>query len=147
MFQLQLLFPKEYPQKPPQVRFLSKMFHPNGQLSTNSALTSLPSCLVVPLLCCASSVHVLSSLLTYSTFCAVICCGLVVFADGQLCLDIIQDKWSPIYTVSSLLSSIQSLLTDPNTASPANQEAARLLANDLKEYRKRVRQCAAKATM
>ena len=70
-----------------------------------------------------------------------------MFADGNLCLDIIQDKWSPIYTVSSLLSSIQSLLTDPNTASPANPDAARLLANDIKEYRKQVRQCAAKAAM
>ena len=30
-----------------------------------------------------------------------------VFADGQLCLDIIQDKWSPIYSVSSILTSIQ----------------------------------------
>jgi ubiquitin-protein ligase len=36
VFQLQLVFPKEYPQKPPAIRFLSKMFHPNGQ---NTAAT------------------------------------------------------------------------------------------------------------
>ena len=62
-------------------------------------------------------------------------------------MDILAEKWSPIYTVSSLLSSIQSLLTDPNNASPANPDAAKLLANDIKEYRRRVRECAAKAAM
>lgn len=30
-----------------------------------------------------------------------------VYGDGSLCLDIIQDKWSPIYSVSSILTSIQ----------------------------------------
>jgi len=30
-----------------------------------------------------------------------------VYSDGTLCLDIIQDKWSPIYTVCSILTSIQ----------------------------------------
>ena len=67
-----------------------------------------------------------------------------VFSDGKLCLDIVQDKWSPIYTVGTILTSIQSLLTDPNTASPANPEAAKLWSSDRKEYRKQVRQCVAK---
>jgi ubiquitin-protein ligase len=30
-----------------------------------------------------------------------------IFPDGSLCLDIIQDKWSPTYTVATLLTSIQ----------------------------------------
>merc|ERR1712100_824741 len=45
-----------------------------------------------------------------------------VYSDGVLCLDIIQDQWKPIYSVSSILTSIQSLLPDPNPASPANPE-------------------------
>lgn len=49
-----------------------------------------------------------------------------VYADGSICLDILQNKWSPIYDVAGLLTSIQSLLSDPNPNSPANQEAARL---------------------
>ena len=49
-----------------------------------------------------------------------------VYPDGTLCLDIIQDEWKPVYTVSTILSSIQSLLTDPNIDSPANVEAARV---------------------
>jgi ubiquitin-conjugating enzyme E2 A len=65
-----------------------------------------------------------------------------IYPDGTLCLDIIQDKWSPTYTVSSLLASVQSLLTDPNPNSPANPEAARYYEQDKKEYNKRVRRCA-----
>ena len=49
-----------------------------------------------------------------------------VYADGTLCLDIIQDQWSAIYTVGTILTSIQSLLTDPNPASPANPDAAKV---------------------
>ena len=67
-----------------------------------------------------------------------------VFSDGKLCLDIVQDKWSPVYTVGTILTSIQSLLTDPNTSSPANPEASKTYSNDRKEYRKQVRQCVAR---
>jgi ubiquitin-conjugating enzyme E2 A len=42
--------------------------------------------------------------------------------------------------VSSILTSIQSLLTDANPASPANAEAARLFAENRREYDRRVRQ-------
>eukprot|EP00003_Mantamonas_plastica_P010876 TRINITY_DN20409_c0_g1_i1.p1 TRINITY_DN20409_c0_g1~~TRINITY_DN20409_c0_g1_i1.p1 ORF type:complete len:175 (-),score=50.75 TRINITY_DN20409_c0_g1_i1:17-502(-) len=68
-----------------------------------------------------------------------------VYKDGSLCLDILQDKWSPIYDVSSILTSIQSLLTDPNPDSPANPEAAELFNNDLKAYKKEVRKIAARS--
>uniref|UniRef100_A0A1W2VMZ9 Ubiquitin-conjugating enzyme n=2 Tax=Naegleria fowleri TaxID=5763 RepID=A0A1W2VMZ9_NAEFO len=64
-----------------------------------------------------------------------------VYKDGSICLDIVQDKWSPIYTVDSILTSILSLLEDPNPDSPANPEAAKLFVNDPKEYKKRVRKC------
>lgn len=30
-----------------------------------------------------------------------------VYGDGSLCLDILQDKWSPIYDVSAILISIR----------------------------------------
>lgn len=68
-----------------------------------------------------------------------------VYTDGTLCLDIIQDKWSPIYTVNTILTSIQSLLTDPNPSSPANPEAASLYNADRNAYKKKVRRCAAKS--
>ncbi|XP_062101310.1 ubiquitin-conjugating enzyme E2 1-like [Humulus lupulus] len=65
-----------------------------------------------------------------------------VYHDGTLCMDIIQDAWSPCHNVSTILTSVQSLLTDPNPASPANPEAAQLYQNDIQAYNKRVRRCA-----
>ena len=43
-----------------------------------------------------------------------------IYADGSICLDILQNQWSPIYDISAILTSIQSLLCDPNPNSPAN---------------------------
>jgi ubiquitin-conjugating enzyme E2 A len=57
-----------------------------------------------------------------------------VYSDGSLCLDILQNAWSPIYTVSTILTSIQSLLTDPNPSSPANPDAAKMYREDIKSY-------------
>ena len=37
-----------------------------------------------------------------------------VYANGDLCLDILQNRWSPTYDVAAILTSIQSLLHDPN---------------------------------
>merc|ERR1712061_811625 len=63
-----------------------------------------------------------------------------IYADGGICLDILQNQWSPIYDVSAILTSIQSLLTDPNPNSPANSEAARLWSENRREYNRRVTQ-------
>lgn len=91
MFKLLLTFDESYPNKPPTVKFLSRMFHPN------------------------------------------------VYANGELCLDILQNRWSPTYDVAAILTSIQSLLHDPNPNSPANAEAAQLYHENMKEYVRRVR--------
>ena len=71
-------FSEDYPNKPPKIKFLTKMFHPN------------------------------------------------IYNDGSICLDILSHMWSPVYDVASILTSIQSLLTDPNVNSPANNEAAQM---------------------
>lgn len=63
-----------------------------------------------------------------------------VYSDGKICLDILQNQWSPIYDISAILTSIQSLLSDPNPASPANAEASQLYDRDRREYNKRVRE-------
>ncbi len=54
-------------------------------------------------------------------------------------MDIIQDQWSPCHNICTILTSIQSLLTDPNCASPANPEAANLYTNDRQAYNRYVR--------
>ena len=63
-----------------------------------------------------------------------------IYNDGGICLDILQNQWSPIYDVSAILTSIQSLLCDPNPNSPANSEAARLYSECKREYTKKVQE-------
>ena len=58
-FRLVMLFEEQYPNKPPNVKFISDMFHPN------------------------------------------------VYGTGDLCLDILQNRWSPTYDVAAVLTSIQ----------------------------------------
>ena len=58
-----------------------------------------------------------------------------VDAHGAICVDFLKERWSAAYSVSSLLLSLQSLLADPNTASPLNTAAAALWGNDV-EYRR-----------
>lgn len=111
-------FEEQYPNKPPSVKFVSQMFHPN------------------------------------------------VYNTGELCLDILQNRWSPTYDVAAILTSIQrcvlrafshsgsrtrladslpSLLNDPNTSSPANVEASNLYKDNRREYTKRVRETVEKS--
>ncbi|CAL9171742.1 unnamed protein product [Musa hybrid cultivar] len=56
---------------------------------------------------------------------------------GNICLDILQDKWSSAYDVRTILLSIQSLLGEPNNESPLNTQAAALWVNQ-EEFRKMV---------
>ncbi|ONK67514.1 uncharacterized protein A4U43_C05F830 [Asparagus officinalis] len=56
---------------------------------------------------------------------------------GNICLDILQDKWSSAYDVRTILLSIQSLLGEPNNDSPLNAQAAALWVNQ-EEFRKMV---------
>ena len=55
------------------------------------------------------------------------------------------NRRSPIYDVSAVLTSIQSLLTDPNPNSPANSEAAKLYRDDRRMYERRVREMVEKS--
>lgn len=58
-----------------------------------------------------------------------------VDAQGNICVDILQKHWSALLDVRTLLLSIQSLLGEPNVASPLNPYAASIW-NDKEEYQK-----------
>ncbi|CAH0551906.1 unnamed protein product [Brassicogethes aeneus] len=47
-----------------------------------------------------------------------------VDTNGNICLDILKDKWSALYDVRTILLSIQGLLAEPNNDSPLNSLAA-----------------------
>lgn len=61
-----------------------------------------------------------------------------VYENGDICLDLLQNRWSPSYDVGMLLCAVRSLLTDPNVESPANSEAARLFREAPGEFRANV---------
>eukprot|EP00940_MAST-03C_sp_MAST-3C-sp2_P002313 g2313.t1 len=54
---------------------------------------------------------------------------------GNICLDILKEKWSAAYSVQTVLVSLQSLLGEPNVDSPLNNQAADLWSNQ-KEYKR-----------
>lgn len=84
-FKLTLHFSEDYPNKPPTVRFVSRMFHPN------SKCLNYHQC----------SIHIIM------THCLIFPMNSSVYADGSICLDILQNQWSPIYDVAAILTSIQ----------------------------------------
>lgn len=61
-------------------------------------------------------------------------------ADGYICLDILGNAWSPAITVSSILLSISSLLSDCNPRDPLVDSIANLYITNRQEHDKRARQ-------
>ena len=86
VFKLTILFPENYPFKPPKVKFDTRIFHPN------------------------------------------------INRQGSICLDILNKNWSPALTVSKLLLSISSLLSDPNADDPLDVRAADLYKDNIEMF-------------
>jgi len=81
-----------------------------------------------------------------------------VYPDGKVCISILHppvademsgelpgERWLPTQTVATILLSIISLLSAPNTSSPANVDASVQYRNDPEAYRSRIQSLIEKA--
>ena len=61
-------------------------------------------------------------------------------SNGSICLDILKDQWSPALTISKVLLSISSLLTDANPDDPLVPEIAKLYKEDRSAFDEKARE-------
>jgi ubiquitin-conjugating enzyme E2 A len=93
-FKLTLEFTEEYPNKAPVVKFKSHMFHPNSEH-------------FLFLFCFQMTSDTMLAARYQMMFAAIRWFMVAVYNDGGICLDILQNQWSPIYDVAAILTSIQ----------------------------------------
>ncbi|WLF78538.1 NEDD8-conjugating protein ubc12 [Lodderomyces elongisporus] len=58
---------------------------------------------------------------------------------GNICLNILREDWSPVLSLNSVLIGLNFLFLEPNPNDPLNKEAANMLVKDKKQFERNVR--------
>ena len=109
--------PNDYPFKPPVMKFVTKLWHPN--ISSQTVYRSF-------------------LLLNYGIK------ELMFRVQGAICLDTLGSAWSPVLTIKAALLSLQSLLSTPEPKDPQDAEVASMLMNDPERFQRVAREWAIK---
>ncbi|TWW74137.1 Ubiquitin-conjugating enzyme E2 G1 [Takifugu flavidus] len=115
VFKAHLTFPKDYPLRPPKMKFITDIWHPNAQQ-------------------CDSDEDVTPVKAGHKKWTQA--CDSEVDKNGDVCISILhepredkygyekpEERWLPIHTVETIMISVISMLADPNSDSPANVDA------------------------
>ena len=70
-----------------------------------------------------------------------------ISGSGSICLDILEEEWSPAFSIDKVLLSICSLLTDPNPDDPMCMDIAKLYKEDREKYENTCKEWTAKYAM
>jgi len=61
-----------------------------------------------------------------------------ISSNGDICLNIIRDEWSPVLCIRQVLLGICVLLNNPNPNDPMRNNIAEIYKSDIKQYEKNV---------
>jgi len=63
-----------------------------------------------------------------------------VTPSGKICLDVLADKWSPSYNITTVLQQLQGLLAAPNPEDPLVKEPAMVMKQDMALFVQRAKE-------
>ncbi len=118
LFKAVLTFPPDFPQNPPEMKFITEMWHPNSKITLNIVYPDGRVCI--------SILHPPGN-------------------DPFNQQEKAEERWRPVLGIEQIMVSVISMLNDPNPDSPANIDAGVQYRNDYQGYKKKVRALVAKS--